>query len=193
MKYLDYKLQASRTLSSTKELYSPISDHLEIKLDSLHCVIGIMTEVQEMEAGLVVGDLVNMKEELGDMMWYIANYENVQLIHPEELEFFAEDLIEKEHPMWIGSLKDCAELLLDMWKKKVFYNSQKYDNMINDTMARLKHEVVKFCQTNDWDIYSIMQTNIDKLKARYPEKFTTDDADNRDLDTERKILENGKV
>jgi len=30
---------------------------------------------------------------------------------------------------------------------------------------------------------------IKKLKARFPEKFTNDKAENRDLDTERKILE----
>lgn len=39
----------------------------------------------------------------------------------------------------------------------------------------------------DWD--QILRTNITKLKARYPDKFTTDDAINRDLVAERKILE----
>jgi hypothetical protein len=34
-----------------------------------------------------------------------------------------------------------------------------------------------------------MITNIDKLKARFPEKFTEYLAENRDLVTERKILE----
>ena len=35
----------------------------------------------------------------------------------------------------------------------------------------------------------ILELNIDKLKARYPEKFTEADALNRDLDKEREILE----
>jgi len=35
----------------------------------------------------------------------------------------------------------------------------------------------------------ILELNIDKLKARYPEKFTEEKALNRDLDTEREILE----
>ncbi len=38
----------------------------------------------------------------------------------------------------------------------------------------------------------VMQTNIDKLRARYPNKFTEADALNRDLDKERKILEGEK-
>ena len=39
----------------------------------------------------------------------------------------------------------------------------------------------------DWE--GIFNTNIEKLRARYPEKFTSEDAINRDLDTEREILE----
>lgn len=34
-----------------------------------------------------------------------------------------------------------------------------------------------------------MQTNINKLKQRFPEKFTTNNANNRDLRAEREILE----
>lgn len=41
----------------------------------------------------------------------------------------------------------------------------------------------------DWA--NILNTNIAKLRARYPEKFTSEHAINRDLDTERKILEGG--
>lgn len=41
----------------------------------------------------------------------------------------------------------------------------------------------------DWD--KILETNITKLKHRYPDKFTSENAINRDLDTERKILEKG--
>lgn len=42
----------------------------------------------------------------------------------------------------------------------------------------------------DWE--QILETNLAKLKARYPEKFTSENAINRDLDKERDILE-GKV
>lgn len=41
----------------------------------------------------------------------------------------------------------------------------------------------------DWE--QIQETNIAKLKARYPEKFTSENAINRDLEAERKILEQG--
>ena len=37
-----------------------------------------------------------------------------------------------------------------------------------------------------------MDTNIAKLKARYPDKFTDELAENRNIATEREILENMK-
>lgn len=40
-----------------------------------------------------------------------------------------------------------------------------------------------------WKVESVMQTNIDKLAARYPEGFTEEKALNRDLAAERQILE----
>lgn len=36
---------------------------------------------------------------------------------------------------------------------------------------------------------ALLNTNINKLKARYPDKFTSDNAINRDLEVERQILE----
>jgi hypothetical protein len=41
----------------------------------------------------------------------------------------------------------------------------------------------------DFDFYQSLTNNINKLMVRYPEKFDTDKAINRDLETERKRLE----
>lgn len=43
--------------------------------------------------------------------------------------------------------------------------------------------------TLEVDFESVLNTVIAKLKARFPERFTSEHAINRDLDTERKILE----
>lgn len=92
----------------------------------IHAQIGMQTEVAEfadaLKKSLFYGkplDVVNLKEELGDLMWYMA-------IAMDELDtnFTAEG-----------------------------------DRVIN------------------------------KLKTRYPDKFTTDRAENRNLDLERAILE----
>lgn len=46
-----------------------------------------------------------------------------------------------------------------------------------------------FCRRCNFTLEEAMQTNIDKLAARYPEKFTCEDAVNRDIQNERKVLE----
>lgn len=96
----------------------------------LHAAIGIVTESGELldtilkyKYGEKELDVVNIKEELGDVMWYIAI------------------------------------LLRDL----------------------------------DIDLYDAMDVNISKLKSRYGDKFSSEKAINRDLDTERKILEGGVV
>ncbi len=43
----------------------------------------------------------------------------------------------------------------------------------------------------DWE--RTFHNNIEKLKARYPEKFTSEDTINRDLETEREILETNEL
>lgn len=42
-----------------------------------------------------------------------------------------------------------------------------------------------------WTYADIMSVNIAKLRARYPDKWTQDQALNRDLDAERRVLEDG--
>ena len=92
----------------------------------IHAQMGMQTETAEFTGALKKSlfydkplDVVNLKEELGDLMWYVA-------VAMDELgtNFTAE-------------------------------------------AARV----------------------ISKLEVRYPEKFTNDKAENRDLETERKVLE----
>lgn len=103
------------------EKYSPE------QIDLIHAILGIATEAGELlEAlhSLVAGgnqlDIVNLKEECGDLFWYQAILANAT------------------------------------------------DNTFE----------------------GIQNTVIAKLKKRFPDKFTEEDANNRDLIAEREILEN---
>ena len=102
----------------------------EIDPRIFHAVVGIATEASEMCEALYKAltnqgvDLVNMREENGDLNWYQA----------------------------------------------IFY----------DAMKDLGYE-------GTWD--GDLEKNIAKLKARYPDKFDSDKAINRDLEKERNILE----
>ena len=116
-----------------KEVLRLASPHYdpEMNPDLVHSVFGCVTEAGELldvckraffyGKGAESVDVVNLKEEFGDLLWYIA------------LGVYALDSSFEE----------------------------------------------------------IMEANIKKLKARYPEKFTSVDAHERDLSNERRILESG--
>lgn len=121
----EYKQSALRTESNDFEAIGKrVSDPSNIRL--LHAGIGLATESGEfldaLKKSIFYGkeiDKVNLKEEVGDLMWY------------------------------------CAIALDEL----------------------------------GGDFEEVMATNIAKLKARFPNKFTEEDAENRDLAKEREILE----
>lgn len=88
----------------------------------------------------------------------------------------------------IGLATESGEIL-DMIKKHIFYGKPldlvNASEEIGDTLwyCGLAIDVLK--TTLD----EVMTVNIKKLKARYPEKFSEYHAENRDLETERAILE----
>ena len=101
------------------------SDLKSLNPNITHAVYGIMTEASELAEALKLAkasgsfDKVNLKEEAGDIMWYLA---------------------------------------------------------------MLFREL-------DTSFEEVAEVNLHKLKARYPDKFTSEKAAKRDLETERKILE----
>lgn len=124
--YKSYVRDALRTESDHLAAFTRIAADPR-KLRLLHAAMGIQTEGGELtdalKKHLFYGknlDLVNLKEELGDLFWYIA-------------------------------------ILCDALGERNFTN--------------------------------IMQTNIKKLRTRYPEAFTEEKAENRDLGAERGVLE----
>jgi NTP pyrophosphatase (non-canonical NTP hydrolase) len=88
----------------------------------------------------------------------------------------------------MGMSTEAAELV-DMLKKHIFYGKKiDFPNAIEelgDAMWYIGIGVDVLQTTLD----EIMSVNIEKLRSRYPEKFTEHNAINRDLKTERKILE----
>jgi NTP pyrophosphatase (non-canonical NTP hydrolase) len=92
--------------------------------------------------------------------------------------------------MLFGMLTEAGELT-DIFKKNLAY--KKPIDWVNaqEEVGDLMWYIVNFCYMNNFDLGEILATNIAKLKARYPEKFTEEKANNRDLGKEREILENG--
>lgn len=127
-KKVDSKWYIENAMKTDLTDYQPVKDRLQDDrtVRILHASIGLSTEsaelVDALKKHLMYGkplDIVNLKEEAADCMWYLA--------------------------------------------------------LLADAVGFTFEEV--------------METNIAKLKARYGDKFSENSAVNRDLDTERKILE----
>jgi NTP pyrophosphatase (non-canonical NTP hydrolase) len=92
--------------------------------------------------------------------------------------------------MVYGMLTELGELA-DSYKKHYAYG--KHLDLVNvmEEMGDIMWYWAGMCTITGINASSTLQVNIDKLKARYPEKFDEQLAINRDLDQERRILDSG--
>ncbi len=90
--------------------------------------------------------------------------------------------------MLLGLQTEGGELS-DIFKKNIAYG--KPIDWINaqEEIGDMMWYISNFCTINGFDLEKILEQNIAKLEARYPEKFTEEKAENRDLTKEREILE----
>ncbi len=88
----------------------------------------------------------------------------------------------------IGISTEAGEIL-DAFKKNIYYKKELDVVNLKEEIGDVMWYVAILCRELNLDMGDILQTNIDKLKARYPDKFTNHQALFRDLKTERTILE----
>ena len=94
----------------------------------------------------------------------------------------------KETHYSLGLVTEAGEIA-DVYKKFIGYG-RAIDNVnVKEEIGDLLWYVARFLELKNWTFEEVMRLNTDKLKARYPEKFTQEDAENRDLEKERRILE----
>lgn len=90
--------------------------------------------------------------------------------------------------MVIGASTEAGELL-DAYKKWFAYGKQLDKINVAEEMGDICWYVINLCKMLDINPEEMFDINIKKLKTRFPDKFTQEKAVNRDLDKERKILE----
>lgn len=88
----------------------------------------------------------------------------------------------------IGIATEGGELL-DALKKTIFYGKELDSVNLKEELGDLMWYIAIACESLGTSIEEVCKININKLRARYPEKFTSDAAINRDLKNERKVLE----
>lgn len=68
----------------------------------------------------------------------------------------------------------------DMVKKFIFHEKPLDFEHLEKELGDVLWYVALICDAMGWDLESIMETNIAKLKARYPEGFSVERANNRE-------------
>lgn len=97
------------------------------------------------------------------------------------------DFIRLEHAAY-GLAGEVGELI-DALKKHKFYGKDlDFTNLLEEGGDLLWY-IALLCNTLNVDMQHVMDKNIKKLKARFPDKYNQHDVLNRDLDAERKVLE----
>ena len=91
--------------------------------------------------------------------------------------------------MILGMQTEVAEIA-DVYKKHIAYDKDLDLVNVKEELGDTMWYIANLCNLNGWDLRDILDTNINKLKVRYPERFTKENALSRDLLKERKILEN---
>lgn len=169
-----------------------------------HATLGFITEAGELvdvvKKKEIYGkslDIVNIGEEIGDMMWYVA-------IAADALGC-AKDMRNltpfKEEAGWEAFRRMVKQLVREAVN---FDTSTNVMAAGKSTQASGKasaigdlFKIVRLCMTAaetlqlDWE--KLLKANIDKLAKRYPDKFDADKAIERNLEAERDTLEDGIV
>lgn len=162
-----------------------------------HMNLGVITEIGEVldifKKNLAYGkaiDVVNLGEELADISWYIVNKCRFQEIPLED----AFNLVKAEVKELLDTQMFNEQGLSKELKTEALMHPllQAYcgptDSIFNAPIVQLAI-LANIAEWYELDFFQLLTNNIDKLKVRYPEKFTEEAALNRDLGAERVELE----
>lgn len=193
MKMEEYQQQALKTESPiTPELQARACNVNNIRL--LHGAMGICTEVAELQNAT---DHVNVIEELGDIEWYMAVMRDVLVLTQKQIQDVEIDPPRGDR-MIITEMVVAAGYLLDIVKKTIFYGKTLDSDMLGRGLATMELLLLRVRYVEGTSLEHVQDRNIEKLvEKRYKNKgYSHESALNRDLNEERKVLEEpmlGKV
>lgn len=152
-----------------------------MEMNLIHMTLGIHSEYDELFTAIQNNDKINVAEEIADHFWYIAGFCSFKGWSLYGL--MSGDI---DH---ILTLAQATSILQDLVKKEVIYGKVVGEKPVYEALYKITSCLVEIA--DDWDIKveDTLDTNIAKLKVRYPDKYTDYKAINRDLLSERKELE----
>ncbi len=158
--------------------------------NNLHAGYGLVTEVGEIadifKRHIFYGkaiDIVNLKEEIGDAMWYLAIGIHARGVDINEVEKPAKYLPGPD------KLTDSQNMIMAASNATYVLFSYHRDDTLNSReeviyLTTLYFCLKSLCHINGFTIEEAMDLNIQKLRKRYPDGFSKYDALNRNKENE---------
>jgi NTP pyrophosphatase (non-canonical NTP hydrolase) len=207
MNLTEYVLGALRTESELKGEFGFSDENSFLNPREFHAAMGLVTETAEFldafKKHIFYGkplDKVHLLEEIGDMMWYVAilcatkgwdmggiakRTEKSVVGNTAQKVFSYSGLEFNGWLLHAGSNAACgATALLES-----VLCAQEGDDIHQLELRVIMEQMAILLYSLGSSFEDEAQRNHDKLKSRYPEKFTSEDALNRDLGKEREVLE----
>lgn len=179
MKLSTFVVESARTLSTKLNINTPR------EINMLHSAIGVSTEVGEMVEAFSKKhlDIVNLGEELADIMWYVAI---------PMREFGISDAgLQRKGLHGVVGLEIRSANYLNMMKRVAFYGVELDCEEVVDHVMGLISSIYEIADIYSIDVETILFNNQEKLRKRFPDKYSNEHAIMRDTEEERKVLEKG--
>lgn len=172
-----YMNRAIRTLKPGKPLHVLI-----------HCSLGIAGEVGELFMAIDKMDKVNVREEMGDIMWYLAVACKTAELDMNVLYMESDTYMEQSSSTGMQNLIMGMANFVDHIKRAEFYTKEVETAHIGMASLALLSGLRMMSHSYGFSFADITRRNIAKLAVRYPDKFTELNATERNLDAEYDIL-----
>lgn len=182
-------------------------------MDECHMALGMTSELNELITAIENKDKSNILEEIGDIHWYWSVEVNLlpfsdidtviqqvflhmNIYSSQIMDNILNDTTRLESESKVINIKNYIytelhkeiSLFSNIIKRELAY--KKIDNEGKlVSLAKMQYLIYAFCVLHNINIDRVRQVNIDKLRARYPDKFTEEKALNRDLDKEKEIID----
>lgn len=175
MQLAEFQILSKRTMASLGS----------IELDLSHCIIGMLSELEELEQAIINKDMINVSEEGVDVEFYLVNYCTFR-----ELNVINIPIIPVKNCSLLN-LTTTLSKLSDLTKKYIAYKKEINRDKELELLSELFSKLECMFKAYGINMENALQNNVDKLKIRFPisEGFTENRANNRDLMSERKELE----
>jgi len=194
MTFLEYVNLAKRT---RKDMGS-------LQMDTIHMILGVSGEIMgefidQLKKHFIYGkelDKVNLQEELSDAMWYVVNmYDILDLELLNDITFPSIPSIGGDKSKLIPSIKMTRQIN-DTFYYMCGHIMDDQDTYNEDQKSTYLEKIISIVITmtslaNMWgiDLNKGLENNIEKLRVRYPDKYTDEKAIIRNLQEERNKLE----